>query len=185
MNVLALLKNNPVIFAARNDKMLMEVANDDKVDVIFLLKTDILSAKKSVAYAHDRGKKVFVHIDLTDGLGRDEFAVKYMADYVRPDGIITTKTSLIKVAKACGLTTVFRAFLVDSQGLETAINTARKIDSDFVEIMPGVIPEAIKKFACLDVNLIAGGLITTKKEVQNALEAGAIAVSTSSSEIFG
>ncbi|MBR5144227.1 MAG: glycerol-3-phosphate responsive antiterminator, partial [Clostridia bacterium] len=44
---------------------------------------------------------------------------------------------------------------------------------------------AIKKFACLDVNLIAGGLITTKKEVQNALEAGAIAVSTSSSEIFG
>ena len=38
MNVLSLLKNNPVIFAARNDKMLMEVANNDRVDVIFLLK---------------------------------------------------------------------------------------------------------------------------------------------------
>lgn len=185
MNVLAQLKANPIIFAARNDKSLMEAADNARVDVIFLLKTDIITAKKSVSYAHEHGKRVFVHIDLMDGLGKDEVAVKYVADYVCPDGIITTKTSVLKSARACGLTTVFRAFLVDSQGMETAISTVSKISSDFVEIMPGVIPSAIKRFAGLGVKLIAGGLITTRQDVVAALEAGAIAVSTSSKEIFG
>lgn len=184
MNINALLKRKPFIFAARNDTSLRTACDSDKIDVIFLLKTDIISAKRSVAYAHDRGKKVFVHIDLMDGLGKDDVAVKYVADYVCPDGIISTKANMIKSAKACGLTTVFRAFLVDSQGMETALHTVSKISSDFVEIMPGVIPSAIKRFSTICENLIAGGMITTKEDALNALKAGAIAVSTSSGEIF-
>ena len=75
-------------------------------------------------------------------------------------------------------------FLVDSQGLETAMHTASKLDTDFVEIMPGVIPSAIKRFSDRGVNLIAGGLIASRSDVDLALSSGALAVSTSAEEIF-
>ena len=50
--------------------------------------------------------------------------------------------------------------------------------------MPGVIPKEIKRFACLGKNLIAGGLIETREEAEAALEAGAVAVSSSNEKLF-
>lgn len=183
MNILSILRQNPVIYAARNDEAVMKAVKS-RAGVIFLLKTDLFSAERSVALAHQSGKAVFVHVDLMDGLGRDEIALRYVAEVIKPDGIITTKAQVVKTAKSLGLKTVFRAFLVDSQGLETAMHTASKIDTDFVEIMPGVIPSAIRRFSGCGVNLIAGGLIASRSDVDLALSSGALAVSTSAEEVF-
>ena len=50
---------------------------------------------------------------------------------------------------------------------------------DMVEIMPGIMPEIIEKIKSeLKLPLIAGGLISEKKDVIAALAAGADAVST-------
>lgn len=183
MNIINLLQKNPMIYAVSSTDALINAANG-KSDVIFLLKSDISQLKKSVMYAHDRGKKIFVHIDLTDGLGKDEYAVKFLADFIKPDGIISTKSSIIRAAKQKGLLTVFRVFLVDSQGVNTALATIAKTDCDFVEIMPGVIPSMIERFLPLNKYLIAGGLISTHKQVDDALSAGAIAVSTTNKTLL-
>ena len=45
--------------------------------------------------------------------------------------------------------------------------------------MPGIIYKEIKEFALLKKNLIAGGLIETREEAIAALQAGALAVSSS------
>lgn len=183
MNILSVLKKNPIIRAVSNYESFLKAA-DGKSDVIFLLKSEISALRKTVAYAHDRGKKIFIHLDLTEGLGTGDAAVNFIADYVKPDGIISTKLSVIKAAKEKGLIAVYRVFMIDSQGVKTAMNTLKKADCDFVEIMPGVIPKEIKKFVLAGKNLIAGGLIETREEVELALQAGAVAVSTSNEDLF-
>ena len=48
------------------------------------------------------------------------------------------------------------------------------------------MPKIIRKLASeMEVPLIAGGLITDKEDVINALSAGALAVSTTLSDIWG
>lgn len=183
MNIISALKKNPIIHAVSNHDSFVNAANGT-AEVIFLLKSEISALKKTVAYAHDRDKKIFIHLDLADGLGNGDAAVNFIADYVRPDGIISTKLSVIKAAKERGLAAVYRVFLIDSQGVNTAVGTIKKADCDFIEIMPGVIPKEIKRFACLGKNLIAGGLIETREEAEAALEAGAVAVSSSNEKLF-
>lgn len=182
MNIVSILKKNPIIHAVSTADDFLKAANG-KSDVIFLLKSEVSALKKFVAYAHDRGKKIFIHIDLADGLGKDEAAVEFVANFIKPDGIISTKYSLVRAAKELGLGTVYRVFLIDSQGVKTAMSTVKKSDCDFVEVMPGIIYKEIEAFSSLGKNLIAGGLIETREEVDAALDAGAIAVSTSSNAL--
>ena len=183
MNILSLLKKNPLIYAATCHEEFVRAANGAP-DVLFLLKSELNSLKKTVSYAHDRGKKVFVHLDLCDGLGTGDAAVSFIADHIKPDGVISTKLSTIKVAGEKGLVTVYRVFLIDSQGVKTAMGTVRKSNCDFVEIMPGIALRQISEFAALGKNLIAGGLIETREEAEAALKAGAVAVSSSSKILF-
>ena len=54
-----------------------------------------------------------------------------------------------------------------------------------MEILPGIIPTIIREITeKTDIPLIAGGLIRSKQDVIQALQAGAIAVSTSCQEVW-
>lgn len=178
MNILSVIKKNPLIRAADAGKEFESAVNSPS-DVIFLIKSEIYSLKKIVSYAQTHGKKIFVHLDLCDGLGSGEAAVSFIADFIKPDGVISTKLATVRAATERGLSSVYRVFLIDSQGVCTAKNTVRKCDCDFIEIMPGIIYKEIKEFALLKKNLIAGGLIETREEAIAALQAGALAVSSS------
>ena len=54
----------------------------------------------------------------------------------------------------------------------------------FIEIVPGVIPKIVKKFAAGPVPIIAGGLIETRQEVTAALSSGALAISTGCKDLW-
>lgn len=75
-----------------------------------------------------------------DGIGKDEAAVRYVVERLKPDGIISTRPNIVKCAKSAGIFTVLRVFLIDSQGLSSALVYADKICPDSVEIMPGLLP---------------------------------------------
>ena len=79
---------------------------------------------------------------------------------------------------------MYRVFLIDSQGVKTAMGTVKKSNCDFVEIMPGIALRQISEFAALGKNLIAGGLVETREDAEAALKAGAVAVSSSSKILF-
>ena len=103
---------------------------------------------------------------------------------IKPDGIISTKVNIIKIASALGLQTVFRVFLIDSQGMESAFNTLTKIAPTAVEIMPGVMNEITRKFATRVPALITGGMISDTEQARNALNSGAMGVSTSAEVVW-
>ena len=180
-----LLELNPIICAIKNDEHLKDVANADG-DIVFLLNEDILNLKDKIEFLHKHNKKVFVHIDMITGISSSPIAVDYMKKELNLDGIITTKTNLVKRAIELDLKVVQRFFFIDSMSLENAIESLRKVKPDAIEVMPGVIQKVIKKMnkTYPNIPIICGGLIDRKEEIINGLAAGAMAISTTDVDIW-
>ena len=179
--IISLLEQDPVIAAVGNDKWEDALVYPGKV--IFYLAADLMTIKQKVTEAHDAGKLLMVHIDLAEGIGKDRTGVAYLVD-CGVDGIISTKNNLIRYAKEQGILVIQRCFALDSRGLDSIGDALRNTAPHLMEIMPGVIPKVIAKFAKNNIPVIAGGLLQTKAEVMEALDAGATAVSTGSKELW-
>ena len=175
------LEEFPVISAVR--ERFFEKALKSPSKVIFLLGCDISTVGEKIKIAKQCGKFILVHIDLSDGIGKDKSGIKFLAN-LGVDGIISTKSNLIRAAKDLSLVTVQRFFAYDSHGIEGIEDVLSMTKPDFVEIMPGVIDKITQKFSACQIPLICGGLIETKQEVTNALSTGAFAVSTGKEELW-
>ncbi len=183
MELKELIAAEKVIMAVRDEKSLAAAINSDK-SVVFLLRSNIITAPEVVRKCRKAGKVVFIHLDLMEGIGKDETALKFIADEVRPDGVITTKPQICSAATSAGLKVVFRVFLVDSQSLETANKTAARLKPTAVEVMPALMPSVISKMSENIPVLIAGGMVSREEEVRQALGSGALAVSTSAENLW-
>ena len=172
-----------IIAAARSDEELT-AALQSKTDTIFMLAPNIADIKRQAAAVHKAGKKLFIHLDLAAGIGKDEYGIRF-AKSQGVDGIISTRTNIIKLAKKENLFTVQRFFVVDSQSVMTTIDSAKSSKSDMIEIMPGTVTKVIEKLKKeLEIPVVAGGLIETKEEVLEAISAGATAISTGKKEFW-
>jgi len=179
------LRAHPVI-AAVKDTAHVDAALASDCEVLFLLCGSIFNLKEIVRRAKDADKLIFLHVDLIDGFSRDAVALRYIAEEIRPDGVISTKNSQLKAAKELGLLTVQRLFIIDSMSIRTTVKAAGLIHPDTVEILPGIMPRITKQLARqLDMPLIAGGLINEADDIKKALEAGAHGVSTSNPALWG
>jgi len=179
-----LLEINPIIGAIKGDNL--ENIIKSECDVVFLLNGDILTLKKKIALLHKHNKKVFVHLDMISGLASSPISVDYIKNELNVDGIITTKTNIVKRAIELNVSVIQRFFFIDSISLENAIESLRKVKPQAIEIMPGIIPKVIRKINKVypDMPIICGGLINTKEEIINVLSAGAMAISTSDLKLW-
>ncbi len=173
---------NSVIAAIKNNDQLKTACNSS-VSAVFDLAPSISSIRQRTEYCKSFGKPLFIHMDLVEGIGKDKAGLEFIRQY-GADGIISTRASIIKTAKECGLKTVQRIFIIDSQSIKSA-TAILKINPDMLEIMPGVVPRAIKEFKnVLSVPIIAGGLIEFESDIKSAFDAGASAVSTSMENLW-
>jgi len=178
------IKENPIIAAVR-DMSSLPAALKSRVSAIFLLCGEICSLGEAVAAGHRAGKPIFLHIDLVEGLGRDKAAIKYLAQEVKPDGIITTRSHLIRYAKDYKLYTIQRIFVLDSLSLKTGIANVKETEPDALECLPGIMPRVLNRLAReLSQPVIAGGLIRSREEIEAILAAGAVAVSLSEQTLW-
>ena len=178
------MKNLRIIAAARNNEELLFAAKSN-VEIIFMLAPNIASLKEQADLVHKAGKKLFIHIDLAEGIGKDECGILF-AKQQGADGIISTRTNIIKLAKKSGMFTVQRFFIVDSHSIDTTIEALKSSKPDMIEIMPGIISKVIKKLKKeLDMPIVAGGLIETNEEINEAISCGAKAISIGKREFWG
>ena len=172
-----------IIAAVRNDEELADAVKSG-VNVIFHLNADINNLSDVVENAHKHNKKIFIHIDLAEGIGKDKSGLLFLKN-AGVDGIISTKVSIIKAAKDAGMFTVQRVFIIDSRSVGTTVDAVKSSKADMIEVMPGVVTKAIKKLcATLNVPVIAGGLIETDAEIKKALLSGAFSVSVGKKELW-
>lgn len=172
------LEKNPIIAAVRDEKD-VEEAIFSPVSTIFLLHADIFNIKNMVDRIKNSGKCVMIHIDFLEGIGKDNRAIDYICEVIHPDGIITTKNNHIRYAMEKEMFAIQRAFMIDSMSYENSVKIAQSIKPHMVEVMPGIIPNIIKRISRqLSMPVIAGGLIETKDNIIEILNSGALAVST-------
>lgn len=172
------------IFAAARNKEEFEEALKSSVDTVFLLNSDILTLKTSIDEAHRAGKRIFIYFDFVEGLGKDKCGMRFIR-ILEPDGIISVRANIIKMARECGIVSIQRFFIVDSRAVDTAVDMIESAKPDMIELMPGIAYKAIKEFVGrVKVPVIAGGLISDGDEAEKAIEAGAVAVSTGEKKMW-
>lgn len=180
------LDQNPVIAGLR-DASAVRLALAKGMQVFFILGGTILELDEVVsAIKATDGTIAFVHIDLIPGLGKDQAAVEYLAERVPLDGVVTTRSHLIRAAKDAGLMAIQRLFALDSEAVRTGLNILRSSEPDAVEILPALVLPYLGDR--LPVNsmppIIAGGLVETVAELEAVLDSPAVAVSTSRVELW-
>lgn len=178
-------KKQPVIAGLRDSKDL-EKALDSRAIALFVLFGNINILPGIMQKARDHDKLVFLHIDLIRGVARDQAIITYLAEHNLCDGIVSTKNRLIRAAKEEGLMAIQRLFLLDSAALKTGERLLGNNQPDAVEILPGIAaPYFIEHVAHQPpCPIIAGGLIRKKEEVQDLLDKGVFAVSTSNQDLW-
>ncbi|EYE88747.1 glycerol uptake operon antiterminator regulatory protein [Fervidicella metallireducens AeB] len=175
---------NPVIAAIRNDEDLENVC-ESKAKIVFVLYGNILNLKSICNKLKENRKFVFVHIDMMEGIRGDFLGIQFIKKEASPFGIITTKPSNIKYAKQLGLCSIQRIFIIDSFSLKSGIKNVKEQMPDAIEVMPGIASKIIASIEDkVNIPVIAGGLISTKKDVVECLSMGAMAVSTSNLELW-
>lgn len=183
-NLEKLLVENPIIAAIRNDDDLEYVLKSN-VKIVFVLYGTLLSISHICEKLKKAGKVVFIHLDLIDGLKEDISGIEFIKKIVNPEGIISTKTSIIRNSRRFDLLVILRIFILDSLALETGIKNIQDTHPDAIEMLPGPaykkIPEVEEK---VNVPIISGGIIVEKKDIINSLSQGAVAISTSTRKLW-
>ena len=180
-----LFEISPIITAVKDEQGL-EKALKTESPVVFLLFGNICNITGLVDQVKNSGKIAIVHVDLIQGLSSKEVAVDFIHQNTRADGIISTKAPLVRHAMDLGMIAGQRTFLIDSMALETTKKQLLTFQPDFMELMPGVMPKILKTVrGYTEIPLVAGGLISDKKDILAAFDAGVDAVSTTREELWG
>lgn len=183
------IESNPIIAAVKDDEGLNMALRED-VEIIFVLYGDICSIPGIVEKIKKADKVAMVHVDLITGLNNSkDVCLDFIKNNTKADGIITTKSNLITHAKELELNTILRYFILDSLALQNIEKQAKSpgIKPDIIEFLPGIVlPKMIRRINKVSrVPIIAGGLIADKEDVMNALDAGALAISTTNPDVWG
>jgi len=179
------LAQTRIIAAVRNADGL-ERALASPVRIVYLLFGTPMNIASMVSAVRERGKIPLVNADLLQGFSRDAHAVEYLAS-CGTSGIISTSHETLRAARAQELITVLRTFMIDSASVDSGRRFLSNFQPDAVELLPAIAAPIV-----LDrireghpaLHVIAGGLVTTLKQVEALINAGVDAVSLSDPSLW-
>ena len=186
--ILEQFEDYPVIAAVKDEDGLKKcLESGAEIQIVFVLYGDLCNIGDIVDRLKEGGKTVIVSLDLISGLGNREIVVDYIKNTTKADGIISTKSTLIKRAKELDFFAVMRFFMLDSMVYENVRKQIENVKPDMIEIIPGAMPKVISRlceFIEGKVPVIAGGMIMDKEDTMKALDAGATAISTTRQNVW-
>jgi glycerol uptake operon antiterminator len=183
MNIVDMVESQ--IISSIKKEVDIEHAINSNSNICFLLTGNLITTKGYIDKLKKNEKYVFLHLDFIEGLSNTRSAIKYIAQNWKPDGIISTKSNVIKYAIEEGLHTIQRIFLIDRNAIRHGISTAKSIKPDAIEVLPGLMPKIIDELTKeVELPIIVGGLISNSNEIMDALKAGALAVSASNPKLW-
>ena len=188
MDFVALLRSYPVIPALRFEgKKTIDLTFIRPGGPCFLLDGNINTIQSILEKIEKHFSTFFLHLDLFSGLSPDHDGLIFLKNYFQAiNGIISTRSRTLSLAKKQGFMTIFRIFLLDSESLNTELKVASQLSPDAIEILPGIIFPFIQKQIPIKSlpPIICGGFIRNHKEVKAILQSGATAISTSSPDLW-
>jgi glycerol uptake operon antiterminator len=163
-----------------------QVFDSSQINSILLRHCNLFDFTTLLNAAHERALSVYVNIDHIDGIHADSAGLRYLAESLKVNGIISNNPRILSLGKDCGLETIQRIFAVDSTGLEMALDSVDTHYVDVLDISPGLVTIYItaQTIAQLPLPFIASGLIHTPQQVRAVLRAGAIGVAVNRPELW-
>lgn len=184
MKIKEILERNPVIPAIKDELTFKEALNCHN-EIVFIIMSNIIDIKNICDSLKEQGKIVFIHVDMIDGLNSTNHGVDYIIKNIKPDGILTTKSNVVSHAHKNNIKVIQRFFVLDTFSYEKTLQNIKENKVIAVEIMPGLMPKIIKKISSqIYQPVITGGLISEKEDIINALNAGALSVSTTNTKLW-
>lgn len=184
MTLKSLLKQKPVI-AAVKDSASLQLALQSDCQFISLLFGNICTISHLVSQIKKHNKYAFIHVDLLEGVANKEIVIDFLRLVTQADGIISTKATMLKAAKAQGFFCIHRFFLVDSISYHNLARQIAQSNPDCIEILPGCMPKVLGWVAAkISRPLIAGGLVCDEEDARAAIAAGATALSTTNTDVW-
>lgn len=176
--------NQTILPAVRNMKDFEALMTGD-LTYLILLETHLAQLPSLIQLAKKHGKNVILHADLIQGLKHDEAATQFLCQVIRPAGIISTHATVISTAKRNQMLAIQRVFLIDSHSLKTSYRVLSHSKPDYLEVLPGVLPDIISEVRTgTNTPVLAGGFIRTRAEIDSILQAGATAITTSHRDLW-
>ncbi len=184
-NISKLLCDGHVIPAPRNYEDYKYALEHSESPSIILLFGDINILPELLAQAKEHKKRILVHLDLLNGIGKDKAGIIFLAR-MGTVAVITTKTQLGKLAREAGMLVIHRLFLMDSQAIKTGVNLLQGYKPDALELLPASIPASVvtELANMTGIPILGGGLMHTKEDIEQALSNGLRAVSASRRELW-
>lgn len=181
---LAMIRENPSIPGIKDDDDFRQVLQLPS-KVVFVLYGNVMTIPSMIAKLKAAGKFVLVNVDLIEGFSSKDVVVKYFKEHTQADGILSSKATMIKAAKAVGLFTIHRFFVIDSFSYHNLSKQVELSKPDCIEIMPGCMPKVISwVLKDIRIPLIAGGLVCDQEDAEAALKAGAKAISSTNKNVW-
>ncbi len=183
LQLLAQCKTIPVI---ENREQFAHIFDSSHVRAILLRHCNLFELTRLLEQAYKRGLSVYVNVDHIDGIHPDSAGLRYLAEQFHVAGVVSNHPKTLSIARSFGLETIQRIFAVDSTGLEMALESVDRANTDLLDISPAlVIPYIVPQLAApLPLCFIGSGLIQTAQQVQAVLHAGAAGVTVMRSELW-
>ncbi|MGG3137186.1 glycerol uptake operon antiterminator GlpP [Bacillus subtilis] len=176
--------NQPILPAIRNMKQFDKFLNSS-FSYGVILDIHLGQLKGVIKEAQKHGKNMMVHVDLIQGIKHDEYGAEFICQDIKPAGIISTRSNVIAKAKQKKIYAIQRLFLLDTSAMEKSMEFIGKHKPDFIEVLPGIVPSLIQEIKeKTGIPIFAGGFIRTEEDVEQALKAGAVAVTTSNTKLW-
>ncbi|MEC1652217.1 glycerol uptake operon antiterminator GlpP [Bacillus vallismortis] len=176
--------NQPILPAIRNMKQFDEFLNSS-FSYGVILDIHLGQLKGVIREAQKHGKNMMVHVDLIQGIKHDEYGAEFICQDIKPAGIISTRSNVIAKAKQKKIYAIQRLFLLDTSAMQKSMEFVGKHKPDFIEVLPGIVPSLIQEIKeKTGIPIFAGGFIRTEEDVERALKAGAVAVTTSKTKLW-
>ncbi|KIL76309.1 glycerol-3-phosphate responsive antiterminator [Bacillus badius] len=180
------LQTHKMVAAVKEPKYIEKaIKYKDNLSAVLLMTGTILTVKKYVDFIQSHDLPVILHVEKIGGLEMDRDGVEFVKRNVQPHAIVTTRNGIIKKAKSSGLAVVQRIFLIDTEVYTNLIKDVKHIQSDIIEIMPCRAPDFLSRISKVSpVPTITGGLLNSPEHAKQALENGALAVTTSNPDMW-
>jgi glycerol uptake operon antiterminator len=183
--VSSFLNRSRIIPAIRNSDYI-DLAIASPTLIVWLLFGNPLTLSDITRRLRTAGKLPVANLDLMTGFAQDSDAVKLLVQ-LGVAGVVSTRQSVLRAARAQGIIAVQRTFVVDSIALGNITRSLQHFVPDAMELLPAAAaPQAIPALhATLSpLPIIAPGLVTTMRQVEDLVQRGAASVATSDSSLW-
>lgn len=176
----SVLERSRIIPAVRGPEY-MEAALKSPSIIVWLLYGTPLTLPAIVRQVRSAGKLPIANLDLLTGFAQDADGIELLATEGIA-GVVSTRQSVLRSARAQGIIAVQRTFIVDSIAVGNISRALQHFLPDAVELLPAAaVPLCISTLRAAQPQLpvIATGLVTNMRQVDDQLRCGVSSVASS------